>query len=142
MILWAPSSLPPPLPPSYRTYAKLLSKTVLFRTAVKISYRKLPLIKHGLIQLGKDFTGAYKRGAYIRGELKTRLKKKRFNITYIAVLTKILFEWTRFFKLQNVVKNRIYFNTGQRGDYTRGAYSPVYWAYNWGAYKWGVAYKR
>ena len=62
----------------------------------------------GLYNLVRGFTGAYKRGAYIQGELKTRFKKKRFSITYIAVQTKKLFELTRFFKLQNVVKSRIH----------------------------------
>ena len=63
----------------------------------------------GLYNLVRGFTGDYKRGPYIRVELNTGLKK-RFSLTYIAVLTKTLFELTRFFKLQNVVKNRIHLN--------------------------------
>ena len=35
-----------------------------------------------------------------------------FETVYIAVLIKVPFEFTRFFKLQNIVKNRIHFNTG------------------------------
>ena len=46
------------------------------------------------------------------------LKLKRFKTTDIAVLIKICFEFTRFFKLQNVLKwnskNKIHFNTNLR----------------------------
>ena len=41
----------------------------------------------------------------------TVLKQKCFKTSYIAVLIKILLEFDRFFKLQNVVKSRIHFNT-------------------------------
>ena len=99
------SLLPPP------PYAKSLSKAVLFRTAAGISYRKLPLLKHGLIQLGKGgvLPGPINEGL-ISGWSLAPDWKKRFSLTYIAVLTKTLFELTRFFKLQNVVKNRIHLN--------------------------------
>ena len=40
-----------------------------------------------------------------------RTEKKCFKTSYIAVLIKILLEFDRFFKLQNVVKGRIHFNT-------------------------------
>ena len=59
-----------------------------------------------------------------------------FETVYIAVLIKVPFEFTRFFKLQNIVKNRIHFNTSYRG-----AYSQMYFLLkgkNWG----GGAYKR
>ena len=53
-----------------------------------------------------------------------------FETVYIAVLIKVPFEFTRFFKLQNIVKNRIHFNTSYRG-----AYSQMYFLLkgkNWG----------
>ena len=53
-----------------------------------------------------------------------------FETVYIAVLIKVPFEFTRFFKLQNIVKNRIHFNTSYRG-----AYSQMYFflkGKNWG----------
>ena len=53
------------------------------------------------------------REAYIQGTC--NWDKKAFqNISYKAVLIKILFEFTHFFKLQSVVKNGmiiIHFNT-------------------------------
>ena len=67
-------------------------------------YYKLPLISPGLIQL-QGFRSAYKWGEEefisegIYNRTKESLKKSK-----IAVI-KILFEFTRFFKLQNVVKN-------------------------------------
>ena len=42
-----------------------------------------------------------------------------FETVYIAVLIKVPFEFTRFFKLQNIVKNRIHFNTSYRGAYSQ-----------------------
>ena len=59
---------------------------------------------------------AYKQG---RG-LITELKKSGFKTSYIKVLIKRLFEFDCFFKLQNVVKSRIHFNTPcERGAYNR-----------------------
>ena len=55
---------------------------------------------------------------YIRG-LTVELEK-RTKTSYIAVLIKILFEFIRFFKLENVVNNRINFNARQRGAYIFG----------------------
>ena len=52
-----------------------------------------------------------------------------FETVYIAVLIKVPFEFTHFFKLQNIVKNRIHFN--------RGAYSQMYFLLkgrNWGGF--------
>ena len=53
-----------------------------------------------------------------------------FKTVYIAVLIEVPFEFTRFFKLQNIVKNPIHFNTSYMG-----AYSHMYFLLkgkNWG----------
>ena len=66
--------------------------------------------------------GAYKilKGTYIRGGVISGLKK-RFKTSYKAVLIKILFELTHFFKLhQNIVKIRIHFNTSLREAFVQG----------------------
>ena len=55
------------------------------------------------------------RGGLIFGEgdrlITNRSQKKCFKPSYIAVLSKILFEFDRFFKLPNFVRSRILFNT-------------------------------
>ena len=68
-------------------------------------YRKLPLKGPVLIQPIKDIR------RLINGALVTRLKRVSKTSYRLAELITILFKLTRFFKLQNVVKNRIHFNT-------------------------------
>ena len=65
----------------------------------------------------------------------TELKKSGFKTSYIKVLIKRLFEFDCFFKLQNVVKSRIHFNTRCE----RGAYNRLYffWLQVDGPIKWG-----
>ena len=53
----------------------------------------------------------------------------------LAVLIKVPFEFTRFFKLQKIVKNRIHFNTSYSGAYSRMYF--LLKGKNWGAYKRG-----
>lgn len=58
-----------------------------------------------------------------------------FKTVCLAVLIKVSFEFARFFRLRNIVKNRIHFNTSYRG-----AYNQMYFLLkgkNWGAYKRG-----
>ena len=57
---------------------------------------KLPLVSAGIIQLRKRYGSG---GAYILGFI-TGLKM-RFKISYKAVLIKMLFELTHFFKVQS-----------------------------------------
>lgn len=63
-------------------------------------YLKLPLVSAGIIQLSKRYGSG---GAYILGFI-TGLKM-RFKISYKAVLIKMLFELTHFFKVQSSYKN-------------------------------------
>ena len=76
-----------------------------------VPYTSNKLKALGLYNFVRRFRGAYKRGRLYSGGLITRLKKC-FKTSCIAVLIKILFEFDRFFELQNVVKSRIHFNTG------------------------------
>lgn len=58
-----------------------------------------------------------------------------FKTVCLAVLIKVPFELTRFFNLQNIVKNRIHFNTSYSGAYSRMYF--LLKGKNWGAYKRG-----
>lgn len=82
-----------------------------------------------LIQLYKGFRRAYKKGECVcvlgGGGLITELKK-RFKTSYITLLIEILFEFTGFFKLQNVIKSRISLNINKWGAYIPRAYSRMY----------------
>ena len=75
-------------------------------------YRKLAIICPGPGL--NNFVGGFRR-AYKPGEgdglITNRSKKKYFKPSYIAVLSKILFEFDRFFNLPNFVRSRIHFNT-------------------------------
>ena len=63
-------------------------------------YRNLLLISPGLYNFVKGFREAYKP----RSVVYNCTKKSVANASYVTVLIKILFEFTPFFKLQNVVK--------------------------------------
>ena len=54
------------------------------------------------------------------GGIETGPKKKHFKASHIAELVNILFEFTRSFKLQKVVKYRIHFNTRTGVERGRG----------------------
>lgn len=49
-----------------------------------------------------------------------------FNTSYIAVPIKILFEFTRYFKLQNVVKKSNLLQYKLEGVISGGAYNRIY----------------
>ena len=63
-----------------------------------------------------------------------------FETVYITVLIKVPFEFTRFFRLQNIVKNRIHSNTSYRGAYSQMCF--LLKGKNWGASKRRDVYPR
>ena len=70
----------------------------------------------GLYDFARGFGRAYKRrvggGGGGGGKKPEFSKQQRFKTSCITVrLKKMLFNFTRSFKLQNIVKNRFHFNT-------------------------------